>query len=32
MPELMPNWEDIQFKDKFIERYSKLTDIKKFNY
>ena len=30
MPRLMPNWEEIEFKDKFIERYSQLTDFEKF--
>ena len=30
MPELMPNHKEIKFKDKFIERYSKLTDFKEF--
>ena len=26
----MPNWQEIQFKEKFIERYSKLTDFETF--
>jgi len=30
MPKLMPNWQEIQFKEKFIERYSKLTDFETF--
>lgn len=30
MPELMPNHEKIKFKDKFIERYSQLTDFETF--
>ena len=30
MPELMPNWEKIEFKDKFIERYNQLTDLEVF--
>jgi len=30
MPELMPNWKEIEFKDRFIERYSKLTDFNLF--
>jgi len=30
MPELMPNSEEIEFKDKFIERYEKLTDFEEF--
>ena len=30
MPKIMPNWEEIKFKDKFIERYSELTDFETF--
>ena len=30
MPELMPNWKEIKFKDKFIEHYKQLTDWKTF--
>ena len=30
MPEQFPNADKVQFKDKFIERYSKLTDLEKF--
>ena len=30
MPEIMPNWKEIKFKDKFIERYEQLTDMKSF--
>lgn len=30
MPKKIPNSEEIEFKDKFIERYSKLTDFKEF--
>ena len=26
----MPNWQEIEFKDKFAERYSKLTDFEEF--
>ena len=26
----MPNWEEIEFKDKFVERYKELTDFEKF--
>jgi len=30
MPEIMPNAEEIEFKEKFIERYSKLTNFEEF--
>ena len=30
MPRLMPNFQKIEFKEEFIERYSKLTDFEKF--
>ncbi len=30
MPRLMPDYQKIQFKDAFIERYQKLTDFEKF--
>jgi len=30
MPEIMPNADEIKFKDKFIEHYSKLTDFETF--
>ena len=30
MPKLMPNLKNIEFKEKFIEHYSKLTDWKEF--
>ena len=30
MPTEIPNSEEIEFKEKFIERYSKLTDFKEF--
>ena len=26
----MPNWKEIEFKEKFVERYSKLTDFEEF--
>src|SRR3989344_8479628 len=30
MPKIMPNAEDIEFKEKFIERYSSLTNWEEF--
>ena len=30
MPQQIPNSEQIEFKDKFVERYSKLTDFEEF--
>jgi NOL1/NOP2/sun family putative RNA methylase len=30
MPELMPNWKEIKFKENFVERYSRLTDFEEF--
>ncbi len=30
MPKLMPNSEEIEFKPKFIEKYTELTDFKEF--
>lgn len=30
MPKIIPNSEEIEFKEKFIERYSKLTDFEEF--
>ncbi|MBI4453248.1 NOL1/NOP2/sun family putative RNA methylase [Candidatus Woesearchaeota archaeon] len=30
MPEKIPKSEELEFKDKFVERYSKLTEIDKF--
>jgi len=30
MPEIMPKFDEIEFKDKFVERYSKLTDWEEF--
>lgn len=30
MPTIMPNSEEIEFKEKFVERYSKLTDFEEF--
>jgi NOL1/NOP2/sun family putative RNA methylase len=30
MPKIMPNAEEIEFKEKFIERYKKLTDFNEF--
>ena len=30
MPEQIPKSEELEFKDKFVEKYSKLTDFNKF--
>ncbi len=30
MPELMPNYKEVKFKEEFIERYSKLTNFEVF--
>lgn len=30
MPELMPNWKEIEFKQDFIDKYKKLTDFNIF--